>query len=157
MMQLSVELTIDTMTKAMLRKALREVNRAAGNHIVDTVLRRKFTTQAYMEYPGIVRNRGGRYTRRKQRQVGHNIPNVLTGRMKMSVLGLGGSRVTATANGGRVYIRNYFPMREAQRQELEVMNNRDRKRIADFMGDELRRLSRKPEYQRKRRVKRKRK
>jgi len=145
------EFTSDLVTPRTHARIMRDINRDTGEYVRDTIVPRKFTRQAYLEYPDVVRRRTKKYAERKTRQVGHDIPNVLTGRMRDEVPAR--SRVTATQHGGRVYIRNYFPMRESTRQELEVMNKRDRDRIRARALRMYEKETNRPENRRKRRRK----
>lgn len=146
-------LTTDLVPKRTAARILRDVNRYVGSYIANTILPRKFSRQAYLEYPDVIRRRSKRYAAYKRKRVGHDIPNVLTGKMHRYVHQE--SRITATQHGGRVYIRNYFPMRAHQRQELEVVSGRDKTRIAKEQETLFERLVNDPRFRRKRAVKRK--
>jgi len=149
-MQLAGELTSDLVTARGLNTIRREMNRDTGRYVVDTILSVKTTRSAYYEYPGIVNPRTPAYARRKRAQVGHDIPNVLTGRTREFVPA--NARVTATANGGRVYLRGPHPWREAQRQEWEAISARQRDRMAKRQERFFAAAIEKPEHRRRRRV-----
>lgn len=125
---LSLNLTTDTLTKRGVNKARRATNEAAGDYVLEKVVPSKFTRSAY--YEGTQR-RSRKYAERKLRKVGHDIPLVYTGRMKRHVRR--NARATATANGGRVYLKNYFPMTREMRGELERLSARQVERLAKFM------------------------
>ncbi|MCA9017266.1 MAG: hypothetical protein KDA77_18180, partial [Planctomycetaceae bacterium] len=100
-------------------------------------------------YPGAggyrFKERTKRYIKRKKKQVGHNKPNVLTGRLRKMVLS--GSVITATQYNARLRARSYFPMKEWHRRELEVISNKEQRELAkkykkDYIG-----LANKPQYQ----------
>ena len=129
--QISYDFQTDVVNKRTHNRIIREANRKVGEFISNKVLPRKFSRHAYLDYPGVVRRRSRDYQRRKRAKVGHDIPNVLTGAMRGYVLTDNvGNKITATRNGGRVYIRNYFPMPARQRLELEAINDRDRSNMA---------------------------
>lgn len=156
-MQLNMEFTTDLVNKRTLNTILRDTNRQVGRYVGKTVLPYKFNRYAYTAYPGIVKPRAEKYAKRKWRRLGHNIPNVYTGVMKRYVLSEGaGHTITATRNGGRVYIRNYFKMRESQRQELEALNDTDRGKMAKTAEEYFMRQIGLKKNQRKRAVKRRR-
>ena len=145
---LGFRFSTDLVTARTHNKIMRTVNRETGEHIATKVTKKKFQKSALREYPGIVTPRGEKYNRRKQRKVGHTIPNVLSGRMREHVTS--NSRVTATRNGGRVMLRNYFPMQARQRQELEAMNQGDVARAQVHANNVWLREANKPKNRRKR-------
>lgn len=59
------------------------------------------------------------YIKRKKRMVGHEIPNVLTGGLRSSVLA--GSRITATPAKSTLYIKADRPLNDQRRKELEAI------------------------------------
>lgn len=139
--QMSFNFTSDRVTARTLNRIRRENNERAGKDIVQYVIPGKFKQSAYTEYPGVVRPRQKKYAAIKRKRVGHDIPNVLTGRLRDSLKASGdGTRVTATAGRGTVYIRVYWAskgkqlpngkvirsgIKESQRQELEAMSPQD--------------------------------
>lgn len=143
--QLGMTFESDLVTARTLNRIRGENNERTGKDIVQYVLPAKFKTQAYAEYPGIVRPRQRKYARWKRAKVGHDIPNVLTGKLRDSLkAGRGGVRLTWTANGGRAYIRFYWASagkmvggklvksgaRASQRQEMEAVSDRQRDMLA---------------------------
>lgn len=133
-----------------LRTIHREVNRSLGRWVVTVQIKKKFTRSAYFEYPNVVRRRSPKYRAAKLRQVGHDIPNRFSDRMAVFVPA--NARPTATASGGRVYIKNYFPMRVHQRQELEVLSRRDVAAMKRLGRDELTKAVNDPANRRKRAI-----
>lgn len=59
------------------------------------------------------------YAIKKKKKVHHLIPMVFTGRMKDVIRQT--SRVTATSNKSTLYARNYFPMKDEFRSQVEVV------------------------------------
>lgn len=144
---LSIRLDSDLVTARTLNRIRRKVNEDAGDWIIDVVLPSKFTRGAYFEGTALPRTR--KYRERKMRKVGHDIPLLLTGRMKSEVTS--SAKRTATANGGRVKLRNYFPMRGEMRGELETLSPRQTERLARRMEREFERQVNDPANRRKRR------
>lgn len=143
---LSINLTSDLVTKATLNRIRRAVNGDAGDWIIETVVPAKFTRSAYHE--GTAQRRTRKYRERKMRKVGHDIPLVLTGRMRSEVTR--SAKRTATANGGRVKLRNYFPMSGEMRGELETLSPRQTQRLARRMERQFEREVNDPANRRKR-------
>jgi len=169
--QLSMEMSSDLVTARTLNRIRRENNERVGKDIVQYVLPVKFTRQAYTEYPGVVRPRRRDYAKSKRARVGHDIPNVLTGKLR-DTLRAGGSgyKITRTAKGGKLKIRFYWAgagrmeggrvirsgARESQRQELEAVSDRQRDMLAKRMRDRFIAAVNDPANRRKRKIKRKR-
>lgn len=65
------------------------------------------------------RKRSAKWNRLKMRLYGHNRPNVATGAALSSVLG--SSRITATKDRSRLYLKPGHPINAFQREELEAM------------------------------------
>jgi hypothetical protein len=165
--QISVTMTTDLVEPRNLNRIRNGVNRFAGEEqIVKKFLPNRFTLGIYNELPGTARPRSRNYTRRKLRQVGHAIPNVLTGRLRRDMPAT--ARVTATTNGGKVHLRAYWAgtakttpdgrvirqgMRESQRQEFETLGPRERQRLAKAMEREFLKQINDPANRRKRRRK----
>lgn len=165
--QVGFQFDVTLLRKRDVPKLMNAANRFTGYAIRNYVTPKKFTMSAYSEYPGIVRRRSTAYNRRKMRRVGHTIPNVLTGETKSKIIPM--STVTATSSGGRLVLRSPWSgkgkqkrdgtivrqgWKEAQRQEHEAMNDRDRDRITREQERFVRVEMRKPEYQRKRSLRR---
>lgn len=66
------------------------------------------------------KGRTRKWQKRKMAMVGHNIPNLLTGALRASVLG--SSRITATKDRARLYVKAHRPLRDQQRAEMESMS-----------------------------------
>lgn len=98
------------------------------------------------------KRRGRKYLERKQRIVGHQIPNVLTGAMRATVLGSAASRITATQDRLRISMSNYFPLRQERWGELKAVTPGEyrtlRQQAHKFYRDE----AAKPENRPKRKV-----
>lgn len=60
-----------------------------------------------------------KYQQRKMRKFGHNRPLVWTGRTEQGLRS--NSRITATQYKSRLYYRNYFPLTDERRKEIEVI------------------------------------
>jgi len=63
--------------------------------------------------------RSSKWQARKLALTGQNLPNVFTGRMRRTLRA--NTRITKTQTRGRIYLRNYFPMKDQQRAELEAI------------------------------------
>lgn len=64
--------------------------------------------------------RSSGWQKRKLALTGQNLPNVFTGKMRRTLRA--NSRITKTQTRGRIYLRNYFPMKDSQRAELEAVS-----------------------------------
>lgn len=95
--------------------------------------------------------RSVRWQKRKAREGKPLIANVYSGRMRETVLR--SSKVTATQSRARVYVKNYFPMPDSQRAELEAVSKPEVKYLAGRVGKNYANLSKSDKYKRKRRVK----
>lgn len=169
--QLSAKFQTDLVTAGTLNKIKRENNERTGKDIVQYVVPSKFTLSAYSEFAGVVRKRNKNYRAWKQKKVGHEIPNVLTGQLKETFRSGGpGIRITKTANGGRVIMRVYWAaagrmkangtlvksgIRESQRQELEYVSPKQNDMLAKRQADRFVAAVNDPKNRRKRAVKRK--
>lgn len=60
-----------------------------------------------------------KYQAAKLRRWGHNRPLVWSGRTEQGLRS--GSRITATQHKSRLYYRNYFPLKEERRKEIEII------------------------------------
>ena len=149
MIGLSIDLTTDQVPVRKLNRIRRETNRAAGEFIAGKLLPQKFTRSAY--YEGTADRRSRKYAERKSRKVGHDIPLVYSGRMKRAVLSSARSRITATADGGKVRPKNYFPMPDYMRNELERLSPRQVRRLAKLMEEKFTAAVNDPANRRKRR------
>ena len=130
--QLSFKLERTELSKRNHRKAMNEANRAAMTWVQRYVIPRKFTPRAPREFPGYFRERSERHRERKQRQFGHNLPLVYTGRMRSRVLGEH-SKVSATYKHATLTMRPGHAIREEQRRELEAITPQHRKRMTDII------------------------
>ncbi len=69
------------------------------------------------------KTRSSVYRRRKQKAVGHNIPNIFTGELRQTVLG--SSRITATRKRWTFTARSSFPLNADRRNELQAVSQRE--------------------------------
>lgn len=92
------------------------------------------------------RKRSAKWNAFKQRVFGHQIPNVATGAAMISVLG--SSRITATKDRSRLYLKPGHPIHAYQRAELEAMTPGELRshinRANRLYADEVRQVLRKP-------------
>ena len=169
--QIAAKFTSDLVTAGTLNKIKRDNNERTGEDIIQYVQPTKFTRSAYSKFPGVVRRRNKNYRRWKERKVGHDIPNVLTGKLKETFRkGGGGYRITRTANGGRVIFRVYWAaagryksdgtlvksgIRESQRQELEYVSPEQSDMLAKRQADRFVKAVNDPKNRRKRSLRKK--
>ena len=169
--QLAAKFTSDLVTAGTLNRIKRENNERTGDDIVQYVVPSKFTRSAYSKFPGVVRRRNKNYRKWKERKVGHDIPNVLTGKLKETFrAGGSGIRITRTANGGRVIMRVYWAaagrlksdgtlvksgIRESQRQELEYVSPEQNDMLAKRQADRFVKAVNDPKNRRKRSLRKK--
>jgi len=92
-----------------------------------------------------------RWQKRKQREGRPSQANVYTGRMRETVLR--NSQVTATQYKSTVRVKNYFPMKDQQRKEIEAVTPAEVGYLAKRVGKNYANLSKSQKYMRKRRVK----
>ena len=92
--------------------------------------------------------RSQKYLNRKLRVTGQNAPLVFSGRMRNTVLHQ--SRLTATKDRARLYVRNYFPMIEQRRKEVEAITPSETESLLAFGRREYLRLIKTDEFRRQR-------
>ena len=169
--QLAAKFTSDLVTASTLNRIKRENNERTGEDVIQYVQPPKFTRAAYSRFAGVVRKRNKNYRRWKQNKVGHDIPNVLTGKLKETFRkGGGGYRITRTANGVKVIFRVYWAaagryksdgtlvktgIRESQRQELEHVSDDQRDMLAKRQADRFVKAVNDPKNRRKRSLRKK--
>ena len=152
-LQVGFKFETSTLTARDEATVMRETNRHVGEYWRKQT-KSKFQKSAYSEFPGIVKPRTKKYRAFKLRKVGHDIPNKLSGLSEWMVPA--GAYVTATRNGGRIrykappHIRKW---REAQRQEFEAVNDRQRTGAAKTAETFASNLMKQKRFQRKRRRK----
>lgn len=92
------------------------------------------------------RKRSERWNKFKMRRYGHTLPLVATGEALISVLG--SSRVTATKDRSRLYLKPGHPIPAFAREELEAMTPGELRnainRANRLYADEVKNLLRKP-------------
>ena len=167
MIALSVGMSTDIVTLSTLAKIRKQVNVDAGTYITGPILKSKFSQS--IKYDGGYTGRSPKYQKWKQRKVGHNIPNVLSGKLKEYLPKDAAQRITATQNGGNVKLRPYWSAAgvyksngkvrksgflEKQRQEMEFMGSRQQQRLANHMRDSFLKQINDPKNARKRAIKR---
>lgn len=89
--------------------------------------------------------RTAKYQKRKARQVGHQIPLVLTGRLRDHIQS--NVRITATATRARLTTRGYFPMRTEMRAEIETLSRVEISEMRGLMGLKYVDAAKRPEFQ----------
>jgi hypothetical protein len=90
--------------------------------------------------------RTAKYQRRKAKQAGHQIPLVLTGRLKQAIMS--GVKITATQHRSQLKTRGYFPMRVAMRMEIESITEYEQSEMRGMIGLKYSHYAKtKPEYQ----------
>lgn len=166
--QLSCEMSTTLVPPRALKQIQNRINRNTGNRYVRGVLPSRFDHRLYKELGGFAHKRGQKYTERKLKQYGHDLPNRLTGRLAQRFPA--SAAITATASGGRVKLRAYWAgkakkkkggkgfakqgMPEWQRQEFETLSDRERRDLVKRQREEFLDLIEDPKYSRKRAVRR---
>jgi hypothetical protein len=166
MFVLSGTLESDLVPERRLNTIRRENNRfVATDQVIGKALPTRFSERIRYEIPHVFRERGQKYNRRKMRQYGHTIPNVLTGRSKREMPAT--AKITATATRGSVRLRAPWAgkaktkrdggfakqgMTEQQRMEFETLSRREVDRMAKAAERRFVSEISKPENRRKRRV-----
>ncbi len=150
--QLAVSVTGEIYTKRGHAKAMKAANRAVMYRVKNQFLWIHFDNVPET-YPGSggyrFKQRTEKYKRWKERKVGHQKPNVLSGRLRDTVLS--SSVITATQHGSKLKAKGYFPMTEERRRELEVISKKEQRILTKtFQQDYLKLSRRHPEMIRKR-------
>lgn len=73
--------------------------------------------------------RTDKYLAKKYKKWKHQKPLVWSGKTRDTVVG---SKVTATQYKSRIYVRNYFPMKDQLRREIEVITPAELKAAAEW-------------------------
>lgn len=145
--QLAMNVEGSIYTKRGHSKAMKIVNRSVMYRVKNQFLWKHFENVPET-YPGAggyrFKRRTAKYLKWKKKQVGHTKPNVLTGRLKKTVIS--GSIITATQHQSRLRAKSYFPMKEWHRRELEVISNREQKFLAKKYKEDYIGLANKPQY-----------
>lgn len=89
-----------------------------------------------------------KYSIWKKKKVHHLIPMVLTGRMRDAIIGT--SKVTSTNTRARLYAKNYFPMRDDFRSQVEIVLPAEEAAMAVNIGRKYTILASKAGWARKR-------
>lgn len=139
-------------TKRTHARLIRDALRAASEYHVAFHLPKHFeenpSTRPGGPY-GYMR-RTSAYMKRKQGMVGHQIPNVLSGRMRISIIG--GAKVTATQHRSRIRLRNYFAMRPERWAEIKAITPGEYRKLQQVASAHYREAMSRPENRRKRRA-----
>lgn len=150
-LSIKIEMRKDLVTPRTHNRIMLQINRELGEHHKKHTIKKHFENVPETRPGGAYgyEKRGQRYAYRKQRKVGHRKPNVYSGRMRSTVLSAG--IVRQTKSRWTFTAKNYFPMRAAQRDELEAVASGE----VDEMLKRIRRryieLANRPENRRKRR------
>lgn len=73
-----------------------------------------------------------KYQAWKKDKIHELVPMVFSGRMRDTVIGT--SHVTATATRARLYAKNYFPMKDYFRSQVEIVLPQEEAAMADNIG-----------------------
>lgn len=140
-------------TKRTHARLVRDALRSSAEHHVAFHLPKHFEDNPSTRPGGPYgfKRRGSKYLQRKQRLVGHQIPNVLTGRMRISVIG--GVKITATQNRVRIYLRNYFAMTPERWAEVTAITPGEFRKLRQVAAASYRDAAALPENRRQRRIK----
>lgn len=114
-MKLNIVWNENLVTQRTHARLLRENVRKAIEYHREIVLPKHFTIAGAKKYGFTPRTRKTQLV--KSKKYGHQLPNVMTGKMRNIVITQ--SKVTSTQYGGRLYARNYFPMDARRRYEIE--------------------------------------
>lgn len=138
-------------TKRTHGKIMRRLNRQAMTRIRFEFLPRHFRSNSYTRPGGEYgyAARGRKYQLAKAKQKGHQKPLVYSGRMQITMMS--SARITATQQGGKLYLRNYYAMTVQRRAEVERMANAEREAIRARFERDYARMAAMPEYQVQRR------
>lgn len=134
MITLAITVESSLLTKRGHGKLMRELLREAAEEHRDQRLPRHFERNADTAPGGAYgyEKRTAKYQRRKAKQVGHQIPLVLTGRLRSAIQA--NVRITATQFRSRLTTRGYFPMKTELRREIEVISPYERSETIGLMG-----------------------
>lgn len=97
-----------------------------------------------------MRPRTRKYVKRKLRVKGHNRPLVWSGRTERDLIA-SKHRITRTQKQARLYYKNYFPLKDNQRKEIEIVLEREKAEMARNLGRNYKQECNNPLNQTKRR------
>lgn len=152
MSYLKINITYDEnlITPTMHKRIMNRLYREELEYHKQSILPRHFQnvpeTEPLGPYGYAPRSR--RWMARKKREGAHLEPNVYSGQMRFLVLW--NSIVRATSNRGSLTVKNYFPLTEQRRKELEAFSQREIERMAARMERKYVQYANSPEYARKR-------
>lgn len=147
MIALAITMESSLLTKRGHARLMRDLLREAMEEHRDRNLPKHFQRNADTAPGGAYgyAARTAKYQKRKARQVGHQIPLVLTGRLRDTIQR--NVRITATQHRARLTTRGYFPMRVAMRKEIETMSPFEQSEMIGLLGLKYSAYAKKPEYQ----------
>lgn len=156
MLEFSISIEANMMTKANHAKIMRHLNRQV---MIRHALRRlpRHFELVPETYPGgggyRYKRRGKKYTEQKQRRYGHQKPNVMTGKLRQAVLSR--VKITATQHHGTLKTRGTsdHPLADWQRKEIEIRSPKEFKEDVKWQRRQYLRLAKMDKYRRKRRRK----
>lgn len=148
-MKLKITWDETLVTQRTHARMLRDNVRSAIYYHRDVVLPRHFTLAGARKYKYSPRSQ--RTKIKKYKKYKHQLPNVMTGKMREIVLSQ--SKVTGTQYGGRLYCKNYFPLDARRRYEIEQVTADEEQGTAKRIEKGYAKSVKDPNNQRKRRVK----
>lgn len=150
-MIVSMTLTRGEVTERTHAKMARESLRAASEYHVAFHMPKHFEDNPSTRPGGPYgyKHRTKKWLAIKARKVGHQIPNVLTGRMRAAILG--GVRIAATQHKTTIRFRNYFPMTPERWAEMKAMTPGELRKLRQVAQQFYNAEAAKPENRQKRR------
>lgn len=147
MIAISITLQSSLLTKRGHSRLMRDLLKEAMEEHRDKKLPRHFERNADTAPGGAYgyAARTAKYQRRKAKQVGHQIPLVLTGRLRQAIQS--NVKITATQHRSRLTTRGYFPMKTQMRQEIEAISPFERSEMFGLLGLKYANYAKKPDYQ----------
>lgn len=151
--KIKIEMAVDLVTPRTHAKIMRDINRKQGEKHKSKTILKHFENVPETRPGGAYgyEKRGQRYAFRKQKAKGHRRPNVFSGRMRETILS--SSIVRATQTRWTFQAKNYFPMRLAQRDEIEAVAPGEIGQMVREMRADYINACNRPENRRRRRVK----
>lgn len=147
MIALAFTLESNLLTKRGHARLMRDLLREAMEEHRDEKLPKHFERNADTSPGGAYgyAKRTAKYQKRKARQVGHQIPLVLTGKLQQAIRS--NVKITATQHRSRLTTRGYFPMRVAMRQEIETISPNEQSEMIGLLGLKYSSYAKKSDYQ----------
>lgn len=148
-MKLKITWNEQLVTARTHARILKEAAQASMEFHRDVTMPQHFTTAGARKYGFAKRSKKTQII--KARKYHHQLPNVMSGAMRGLVRM--NSKITRTQYGARLYVRNYFPLTEQRRREMEIVTPDEEQAFANRMERSYGFSVRQPENMRKRRVK----